>query len=86
MRSHQSTDKTDSVGELSFPPSAGRYGSGWRTMANVEPKSLLLSINHLLVLLVVIYASLSGSYLEIALFVFVFEHVCVCVAVCISRV
>lgn len=65
------------------PP--GRSSDGWRTMANVEPKSLLLSMNHLLVHSVVIYASLSGCYLEIAIFVFVCE--CVCLkAVCILRV
>ena len=52
-------------------------------MANVEPKSLLLSMNHLLVLLVVIYASLSGSYLEIAILVFVFEGICVRVCLCV---
>lgn len=57
-------------------------------MANVEPKSLLLSMNYLLVLLVVIYASLSGSYLEIAIFVFVCVGgwVCMCVPMCILRV
>lgn len=48
-------------------------------MANVEPKSLVLSMNHVRVLLVVIYASLSGIYLEIAIFV------CL-MGVCILRV
>lgn len=52
-------------------------------MANVEPKSLLLSMNHLLVLLVVIYASLSGSYLEIAIFVFVLEGVYISLSLCV---
>ena len=41
-------------------------------------------MNHLLVLLVVIYASLSGSYLEIAIFVFAVEGMCVRACVCDS--
>lgn len=52
-------------------------------MANVEPKSLLLIMNHLLVLCVVIYASPSGSSWEITIFVFVFEDVYLCLCVCV---
>lgn len=64
---------------MSFFPAAVRYDDALRTMANVEPKSLVLSMNHVRVLLVVIYASLSGIYLEIAIFV------CL-MGVCILRV
>lgn len=77
VRSQCNTERKDLL--VIFSLSAVRYDDGLRTTANVEPKSLVLSMNHVRVLLLLMYASLSGSYLEIAIFV------CL-MGVCILRV